>query len=75
MLVCNHEGQRVGLVVEQILDIVEDRADVTSPATRAGVLCAAVIENRVTELLDFAAILRVAESGHAREEEPVKVAD
>jgi two-component system chemotaxis sensor kinase CheA len=35
VLVCNHEGHSVGLVVERILDIVEDCADVKSPATRA----------------------------------------
>jgi two-component system chemotaxis sensor kinase CheA len=58
VLVLNEEGRSFGLVVEQILDIVQDRADVTSPATRAGVLYAAVIGNRVTELLDIPAILR-----------------
>src|SRR5208283_5687789 len=30
VLVLNHEGRSFGLVVEQILDIVEDRADVRS---------------------------------------------
>jgi two-component system, chemotaxis family, sensor kinase CheA len=73
VLVCNHEGHSAGLVVEQILDIVEDQADVKSPATRAGVLYAAVIENRVTELLDLDAILRVARSRSEHEEEHAKV--
>jgi two-component system chemotaxis sensor kinase CheA len=73
VLVCNHEGQTVGLVVEQILDIVEDRVEVKSPATRPGVLNAAVIENRVTELLDLSAILQRAEASRELEEEPMKV--
>jgi two-component system chemotaxis sensor kinase CheA len=73
VLVCNHEGQTVGLVVEQILDIVEDRVEVKSPATRPGVLYAAVIENRVTELLDLNAILQRAEASRELEEEHVKV--
>ncbi len=60
-LVVNHEGRTFGLVVEQILDIVEDPADVRSPATRASVLYSVVIGNRVTELLDIPAILRSAE--------------
>jgi two-component system, chemotaxis family, sensor kinase CheA len=60
VLVCNHEGHTVGLIVEQILDIVEDPASVKTPATRAGVLYAAVIENHVTELLDLTAILHAA---------------
>jgi hypothetical protein len=44
--------------VERILDIIEDPADVRSPATRAAVLYSVVIGNRVTELLDIPAILR-----------------
>jgi two-component system chemotaxis sensor kinase CheA len=69
VLVCNHEQRTIGLIVEKIVDIVEDRADVKSPATRAGVLYAAVIENRVTELLDLPAILRAAESARVSETE------
>jgi two-component system chemotaxis sensor kinase CheA len=58
VLVCNDEGEAIGIVVERILDIVEDRADVKSPATRAGVLYSVVINERVTELLDIPAIKR-----------------
>jgi two-component system, chemotaxis family, sensor kinase CheA len=72
VLVCNHEGRTVGVVVEQILDIVEDPAEIKSPATRSGVLYAAVIDNRVTELLDLAGVLRLAETAQ-HEEEHVKV--
>src|SRR5271170_3471241 len=57
-LVLNHEGRSFGLVVERILDIVEDQADVRSPATRAAVLYSVVIGDRVTELLNIPAILR-----------------
>ena len=60
-LVLNHEGRSFGLVVERILDIVEDRADVRSAATRAAVLYSVVIGDRVTELLDVPAILRSAD--------------
>ena len=60
VLVLNHEGRPVGLVVDRILDIVEDSATVKSPATRPAVLCSVVIEERVTELLDIPAILRMA---------------
>jgi two-component system, chemotaxis family, sensor kinase CheA len=73
VLVCNHEGKTMGLIVERIVDIVEDRAEVKSPATRAGVLYAAVIENRVTELLDLPAILRAAESIRVPEGEHAEV--
>jgi two-component system chemotaxis sensor kinase CheA len=60
VLVLNHDGQIFGLVVERILDIVEDRADVRSVATRAAVLSSVVIGDRVTELLDIPAVLRIA---------------
>jgi two-component system chemotaxis sensor kinase CheA len=75
VLVCNHEGRAFGLVVEQILDIVEDSAEVRSPANRAGVLYAAVIEGRVTEVLDLKAILHAEESAIEHEEEPARVGD
>ena len=61
VLVLHHDGRSFGLVVERILDIVEDRADVRSLATRAAVLYSVVIGDRITELLDIPAILRHAE--------------
>jgi two-component system chemotaxis sensor kinase CheA len=66
VLVLNHDGRAFGLVVEQILDIVEDPATVRSAATRAAVLYSVVIGNRVTELLDIPAILRSADLNAAR---------
>ena len=65
-LVVNHEGRTFGLVVEKILDIVEDPANVKSAATRAAVLYSVVIGNRVTELLDIPAILRGTDLNAAR---------
>jgi two-component system, chemotaxis family, sensor kinase CheA len=62
VLVCNDEGRTLGIVVERILDIVEDRAEVKSPATREGILYAVVINDRVTELIDIPAIQRIAEA-------------
>ena len=61
VLVLTDEGRSFGLVVERIVDIVEDRADVKSAATRASVLYSVVIGDRVTELLDIPAILRSAD--------------
>src|SRR6202522_583015 len=60
VLVMNHEGVSFGLVVEQILDIVEARADVKSKASWPAVLYTVVIGERVTELLDIPAILKIA---------------
>ncbi len=63
VLVCNHEGRSVGLVVEQILDIIEDAAELKYPASRAGVLYSTVINERVTELIDIPKILQTAGLG------------
>ncbi|HEX4003541.1 MAG TPA: chemotaxis protein CheW [Candidatus Acidoferrales bacterium] len=60
VLVCNHEGHRVGLVVERIVDIVEDAAEVRYPPSRQGILCSTVIQEKVTELIDVPAILKSA---------------
>jgi two-component system, chemotaxis family, sensor kinase CheA len=58
VVVCSHEGGNVGLIVEQIVDIVEDSVAEPRPAGRPGMLGSAVILGRVTELLDVEAVLR-----------------
>ena len=75
VLVLNHDGRSFGLVVERILDIVEDQADVKSAATRASVLYSVVIGDRVTELLDIPAILRSADLNAARHDRAIKSAE
>ncbi len=62
VLVLEHEHQSFGLVVNQILDIVESTLQPQSPSTRAGVLHSCVIAERVTELLDVPALLRAGEA-------------
>jgi two-component system chemotaxis sensor kinase CheA len=54
-------GQRVGLVVGRILDIVEETIVARSRASRPGVLFSAVIQGRVTEFLDVEGIIRSAD--------------
>ena len=60
VVVCKHNGQLVGLLVERILDIVEDAAELTHPASRAGIVHSTVIQGKVTEVLDIPAVLRKA---------------
>ena len=62
VLVLENEGRAFGLVVKQILDIVESGSGPQSPPTRPGVLYSSVISEHVTELLDVPAILRAGES-------------
>jgi len=62
VLVLENAGHSFGLVVNEILDIVEGGAGPQSPPTRIGVLYSSVISDRVTELLDVPAILSAGES-------------
>jgi two-component system chemotaxis sensor kinase CheA len=75
VLVLHHEGRSFGLVVDRILDIVEDRADVRSAATRPAVLYSVVIGERVTELLDIPAILRSADVSAVRPDPKTRAAE
>jgi two-component system chemotaxis sensor kinase CheA len=75
VLVLNHDGRSFGLVVERILDIVEDRADVRSAATRPTVLYSVVIGDRVMEMLDIPAILRSADVSATRLGEAARAAE
>lgn len=75
VLVCNDEGRTMGIVVERILDIVEDRAEVKSPAVREGILYAVVIHERVTELIDLPALQRIAEANRTLSTEHAEVTD
>jgi two-component system chemotaxis sensor kinase CheA len=58
VVVCNQDGHRVGLMVERIVDIVEDAAELKYPASRPGILYSAVINGQVTELIDIPSILQ-----------------
>jgi two-component system chemotaxis sensor kinase CheA len=52
--------ERVGLIVEEILDIVQDEVAARSRANRPGVLFTAIVQGRVTEFIDVAALVRDA---------------
>lgn len=73
VLVCKHEGWDFGIVVEAILDIVEDAAEVRLPPSRAGVLYSAIIHGRVTEVIDIPAILQTSGILHAATMEHTEV--
>jgi two-component system, chemotaxis family, sensor kinase CheA len=58
------EGNRtVGLIVDRIIDIVEQRARLESLAPRAGIVGSFVTQRHVTDLLDMPAIVRAAVPG------------
>jgi len=63
------DGERnVGVLVDQILDIVEEAVQVTQQAGRPGLLGSAVIGQKVTDILDLRAVLEQAGQGWFRAE-------
>jgi two-component system, chemotaxis family, sensor kinase CheA len=64
VVVYAEQGRSVGLQVERILDIVEEEIVLDHPAERVGVLGSAVVQQRVTDLLDVQASVRVALPGY-----------
>lgn len=59
-------NRRVGLVVGQILDIVEEVIATRAQASRPGVLFTAVVQDRVTEFLDVEGVIRSADRSFDR---------
>ncbi|MFA9444669.1 chemotaxis protein CheA [Egicoccus sp. AB-alg6-2] len=56
-------GRAVGIVVDAILDIVEQHLDLDDGDGRPGLLGSAVIQERVTDVLDVAAIVATVDPG------------
>ena len=53
VVVYTERGQSVGLVVGRIIDIVDEAVAMKSTGARTGVTGTAVIQGRVTELIDL----------------------
>ena len=65
VIVCGEAGSRAGLLVREILDIVEQELVARGRPTRLGVLHTAVVQERVTEFLDVPALLQAATASGA----------
>ena len=50
--------RRVGLIVDEILDIVQDVFEIKGRSTRTGITGTLVIQSRVTELFDVQGFLQ-----------------
>jgi two-component system chemotaxis sensor kinase CheA len=57
VVVCTRDGHLIGLVAEQVLDIVHAELSIRSPLDSSGRLGSAVISGRVTELVDLDPII------------------
>jgi two-component system chemotaxis sensor kinase CheA len=53
LLVFTEDGRSMGLAVDEIVDIVEDRLNIEVAADQAGLLGSAIIKGRATEIIDI----------------------
>jgi two-component system chemotaxis sensor kinase CheA len=60
LLVFSDAGRSMGLVVDEIVDIVEDRLDIQVGSETMGVLGSAVIKGQATEIIDIGHYLPLA---------------
>jgi two-component system chemotaxis sensor kinase CheA len=60
VVVFNDGDRSVGMVVDQILDVVEETVTVRQKSTRKGLLGSAVVGKRVTDFLDLNAVIEAA---------------
>ena len=60
LLVFSDSGRSMGLVVDEIIDIVEDKLDIEVASETPGVLGSAVIKGQATEVLDVGYYLPLA---------------
>jgi two-component system chemotaxis sensor kinase CheA len=60
LLVFSDSGRSMGLVVDEIVDIVEDRLDIQVASDRPGTLGSAVVKGQATEILDVGHFLPLA---------------
>lgn len=65
VVVYSEAGRSVGLVVDRIIDIVEEKLVVQTPAQHRGILGSSVVQKRVTDLLDVPGVVREVVPGFA----------
>jgi len=65
VVVYSETGRSVGLIVDRIVDIVDEKLVLQTPSPRRGVLGSSVIQKRVTDLLDVPGVVREVIPGFA----------
>jgi len=61
VVVYSRPERPIGLIVRRIVDIVEQNSEVQGPSSRPGVAGTAVLQGRVTEMLDIEALIGIAD--------------
>jgi two-component system chemotaxis sensor kinase CheA len=60
LLVFSDQGRSMGLVVDEIVDIIDDKLDIQVGSKRPGILGSAVIKGQATEIMDLGHFLPLA---------------
>jgi two-component system chemotaxis sensor kinase CheA len=60
LLVFSEDGRSMGLIVDEIVDIVEDHLNIEVASTKEGILGSAVVKGQATEIIDIAHYLPLA---------------
>jgi len=60
VVVHEDDGRMVGIVIDRVLDVVETELALSEVGRRQGVLGSAVVQDRVTDLVDLDAVVRLA---------------
>ena len=63
VLVCSHEGERMGIVVDQILDVAQEAVSIQERWKDGQSQGSAVIQKQVTDFLDLKAMMASAQGG------------
>jgi two-component system, chemotaxis family, sensor kinase CheA len=63
VLVCSHEGERMGIVVDQILDVAQEAVSLQERWKDSQSQGSAVIQKQVTDFLDLKAMMASAQGG------------
>jgi two-component system chemotaxis sensor kinase CheA len=74
VVVFSNGEDSIGILVDQILDIVQETVAVRQPSQRQGMLGSAVIGGKVTDMLDLQAVIAVA-GGNWFRKMPVRAAE
>ena len=61
VIVYSDQGRYVGVVVDKIIDIVEEKVTIKKGSAGKGLLGSAVVQSKVTDMLDVEGIIRQAD--------------
>lgn len=70
VVVYSGQGRSIGLIVDRILDITQEKVEIQTHGTRQGTLGSMVVQGRVTELLDLKGIIQTADPSFFEESVP-----